>query len=31
MSMFPSRLQDHEDSVVEADQQDAKNDVIEVV
>ena len=31
MSMFPSQLQGHDDSVVEADLQDAKNDVVEVV
>ena len=28
MSMFPSQLQGHDDSVVEADLQDAKNDVV---
>ena len=28
MSMFPSQLQGHDDSVVEADLQDAKKDVV---
>ena len=28
MSMFPSQLQGHDDSVVEVDLQDAKNDVV---
>ena len=31
MSMFPSQPQGHADFVVEADLQDAKNDVVKVV
>ena len=31
MSMLPSQLQGHDDFVVEADLQDAKDDVVEVV
>ena len=31
MSMSPSQLQGHDDSVVETDLQDVKNDVVEVV
>ena len=31
MSMFPSQLQGHDDFVLEADLQDAKDEVVEVV
>ena len=31
MPMFPSQLQGHDDFVMEADLQDAKNDVVDVV
>ena len=31
MSMFPSQLQGHDDFVVEADLQDAEDEVVEVV